>query len=125
MFKRFAALAAVVLMCNLAMGQKGWTKTPSGSYKIERVWDETLGDYTFANAIATYRNTTDRTFEKAVTLKATFYDKSGGIIDTCVRSFFCFETGPIKPGFEDSIKFEIECTKGQLKSASVKITKAY
>lgn len=124
MKKTLAALAALVVMFGLAIGQDGWTNTPSGSFKIERVWEETMGQNTFANAIVTYKNTTSKTFTQAVTIKGTFLDKSDGVIDTCSRSFFCFEVGPIPPGFEDSVKLEIDCGKGQLGSVSVKISRA-
>jgi hypothetical protein len=124
MKKSFAALAALAVMCGMAMGQGQWTDTPQGSFRIDRVWEETLGQNTFANAIVTYKNTTSKTFEKAVTIKGTFLDKSGGVIDICERSFFCFEVGPIPPGFEDSVKLEIDCRKGQLGSVSAKIARA-
>lgn len=124
MKKHIASIAALMVLFGLAMGQGEWTNTPSGSFKIERVWEETLGQNTFANAIVTYKNTTSKTFTKAVTIKGTFLDKADGVIDICERSFFCFEIGPIKPGFEDSVKLEIDCRKGQLKSISVKIARA-
>lgn len=123
MFKRFAGLAALVVACNLAMGQGQWTNTPQGSFRIDRVWEETVGQYTFAYAIVSYKNTTSKTFSEAVTIKGTFLDKADGVIDICERSFFCFEVGPIPPGFEDSVKLEIECRKGQLGSVSAKISR--
>lgn len=124
MKKTLAALAALAVLFGLAMGQDGWTNTASGSFKIERVWEETVGQNTFAYAIVTYKNTTPKTFKKVVTIKGTFLDKSGGVIDTCSRSFFCFEIGPIPPGFEDSVKLAIDCGKGQLGSVIVKIAMA-
>jgi len=125
MKKHIVALAALVVVCAFAMaGDAEWTKTESGSFRIDRLWEETLGQNTFATAIVTYKNTTSKTFEKVVTIKGTFLDKSDGVIDICERSFFCFEVGPIPPGFEDSIKLEINCGKGQLRSVSVKIARA-
>jgi hypothetical protein len=83
MKKHLAVIAALLVLFGFALGQDEWTKTPLGSFKIERVWDETVGNYTFGNAIVTYKNTTATTFTKAVTIKGTFYDRADHVIDTC------------------------------------------
>ncbi|OGP62751.1 MAG: hypothetical protein A2170_10065 [Deltaproteobacteria bacterium RBG_13_53_10] len=125
MFKRFAALAALVVVCSLAMAQDAeWTKTELGSFRVERFWEETLGDYTWATTIVTYKNTTKKTFTKNVTLRATIYDSQKKMVDTTTRSFFVFEYGPIKPDFEGTLKFEMGCAKGKAKSVSVRIDNA-
>jgi hypothetical protein len=118
-----AALAAVLLVCGV-IAQDKWTNTSSGSFKIDRFWEETVGDYTCTYTIVTYRNTTDRTFTSAVTIQATIYDNNDKTIDMNERSFFFYEIGPIKPGFEDSVKIPIECARGQSKSVSVRIKSA-
>jgi hypothetical protein len=125
MLKRYAALASVVVVCGLAAAQgEEWTKTEFGSVKIERFWEETVGNYTCSYTIVTYKNTTQRTFTKNVTIRATVYDSQQKMVDTNTRSFFAHEYGPIKPGFEGTVKIPIDCAKGQAKSVSVKIDNA-
>lgn len=108
----------------LFAGQDEWTRTEFGSFKIERFWEETLGNYTCSYTIVTYRNTTQKTFDKNVTIRATVYDSQKKVVDTNTRSFFVHEYGPIKPGFEGTLKIPVECAKGQAKSVSVKIDNA-
>jgi hypothetical protein len=95
-----------------------------GTFKIERFWEETVGQYTCSYTIVSYRNTTQRTFTKNVTIQATVYDSQKNVVDTGERSFFAFEVGPIGPGFEGTVKIPIDCAKGQASSVSVKIESA-
>jgi len=118
-FLIFIGLGAILLA-----GQDEWTKTEFGSFKIERFWEETVGQYTCSYTIVTYRNTTQKTFTKNVTIRATVYDSQKKVVDTNTRSFFAHEYGPIKPGFEGTVKIPIECARGQAKSVSVKIDNA-
>jgi hypothetical protein len=108
----------------LFSGQDDWTRTEFGSFKIERFWEETVGDYTCSYAIVTYKNTTQKTFDENVTIRATVYDSQKRVVDTNTRSFFAHEYGPIKPGFEGTVKIPVECAKGQAKSVSAKIDNA-
>jgi len=108
----------------LFAGQEEWTRTEFGSFKIERFWEETVGNYTCSYTIVTYRNTTKKTFYKNVTIRATVYDSQKKVVDTNTRSFFADEYGPIKPGFEGTVKIPVECAKGQARSVSVKIDNA-
>jgi hypothetical protein len=125
MFKRFAALAALVAACGLAMaGYAEWTKTESGSFKIDRFWEETVGQYTCSYTIVSYKNTTNKTFTAQVSIQATVYDAQKNVVDMNTRSFFAHEYGPIKPGFEGTVKIPVECAAGQAKSVSVKIDRA-
>jgi hypothetical protein len=103
---------------------KDWIKTEFGSYRIDRFWEETVGDYTCSYTIVSYKNTTEKTFTRQVTIRATVYDTRENVIDTNTRSFFSYEYGPIKPGFEGTVKIPVECKKGQAKSVSVKIDNA-
>jgi len=112
------------LGATLFAGQDEWTKTEFGSFKVERFWEETVGDYTCSYTIVTYRNTTQKTFDKNVTIRATVYDSQKKVVDTNTRSLFAHEYGPIKPGFEGTVKIPIECARGQAKSVSVKIDNA-
>lgn len=95
-----------------------------GKYTVERFWEDTTGDYTCAYTIVSYKNTTSRTFTSAVTIRATIYDAEGQVIDTNDRSFFAHEYGPIRPGFEGTVKIPIECRRGQAKSVKVRIESA-
>lgn len=95
-----------------------------GTFKVERFWEETVGDYTCSYTIVSYRNTTQRTFTKNVTIQATLYDSQKNVVNTNTRSFFAFEVGPIGPGFEGTVKIPIDCAKGQASSVSVKIESA-
>lgn len=103
---------------------KDWIKTEYGSYRIDRFWEETVGNYTCSYTIVSYKNTTAKTFESQVTIRATIYDSQKNVIDTNTRSFFAHEYGPIKPGFEGTVKIPIECKKDEAKSVSVKIDNA-
>lgn len=116
--------AVCLAVGSLLPSQDGWTKTLSGSFKIERFWEETVGDFTCTYTIISYKNTTQRTFDKNVTFRASIYDAGKNMIDTNTRSFFAHEYGPIKPGFEGTIKIPIECRPGQSKTVSVRIDNA-
>jgi hypothetical protein len=104
--------------------ENAWIKSEFGSFKVERFWEETVGNYTCSYTIVTYRNTTQKTFEANVTIRASVYDSQKRMVDTNTRSFFAHEHGPIKPGFEGTVKIPVECDKGQAKSVSVKIDSA-
>lgn len=108
----------------LFSGQDDWTKTDSGSFKIERFWEETVGQYTCSYTIVSYKNTTNKTFTAQVEIQATVYDAQKKVVDMNTRSFFAHEHGPIRPGFEGTVKIPVECARGQAKSVSVKISKA-
>lgn len=101
-----------------------WITTEFGSFKIERFWEETLGDYNCTYTLVTYRNTTNKTYNKYVTIRATIYDFNNGMINTNTRSFYVNEYGPIKTEFEGILKIPVECEKGQANSVSVRIDKA-
>ncbi len=103
---------------------EGWTSTKLGSLKIDRFWEESFSNYNVVYVLVTYRNTTERTFSRAVTIRATILDGSRSKIDTNSRSFFSFEHGPIGPGFEGDVKIPIECAKGVAKYVSVAIETA-
>lgn len=122
----FSAAVFLFLTHNLLFPAEGqnWQKTAYGSIRIDRFWEETVGDYTCSYTIVSYKNTTERTFSSQVTIRATIYDSKENVIDTNTRSFFAHEHGPIKPGFEGTLKIPIECNKGQAKSVTVKIDKA-
>ena len=124
MRKGFILLMAGCLVAAVSFGQDGWTKTDSGSFKIERFWEETVGQYTCTYTLISYKNTSQKTFNKNVTFRATIFDSKENMIDTNTRSFFAHEYGPIKPGFEGTLKIPIDCSPGRAKSASAKIDNA-
>jgi hypothetical protein len=124
MRKGFVLLAVVCLVVGVVFGQSGWTKTEYGSYKIERFWEETVGQFTCTYTIVSYKNTSQTTFAKNVTFRIAVYDAKGNMIDTEPRSFFAFEYGPIKPGFEGTLKVAVSAAPGQAKSSSAKIESA-
>ena len=111
----------------LAQGEEEnkWVETENGSFKIERFWEETVGDYTCTYTIVRYKNTTNKTFKNQVEIEATVYDAKDKVVNMNTRSFFAYEYGPIKPGFEGTVKIPLECKKGQGKSVSVRISKAW
>lgn len=117
-----AVLIFVGFVAVLFSEQDEWTKTDSGSFKIERFWEETVGQYTCSYTIVSYKNTTNKTFTAQVEIQATVYDAQKKVVDMNTRSFFAHEYGPIKPGFEGTVKIPVECAKGQAKSVSVKIS---
>jgi hypothetical protein len=121
----WAGVVCIALASGIVLGKgDDWHSTERGSFKIERFWEETVGDYTCSYTIVSYRNTTSRTFESQVTIQAAVYDAQDKMVDTNERSFFAHEHGPIGPGFEGTVKIPVECSPNQAKSVSVKITKA-
>lgn len=126
--KRIFWIIGLIVFLNhsliLFSGQEEWKETEFGSFKIERFWEETVGDYTCTYTLVSYKNTTDKIFNEKVTIRATIYDSQKKMIDTNTRSFFAHEYGPIRPGFEGTVKIPIECAKGQAKSVSVRIDSA-
>lgn len=109
---------------SLAEVKEDWTKTSFGSFNIERFWEETHGEYTCTYTLVSYKNTTEKTFEEKVTIRATIYDSQENMIDTNTRSFFAHEYGPIEPGFEGTVKIPIPCKEGQAKFVKVGIDSA-
>jgi len=75
----------------------------AGSIKIDRVWED--GD--FGYALVSYTNDTKSTFNRVVTIKCTALGKNDKKININTRSFFTHEYGPIKPGFEGTLKIPI------------------
>lgn len=71
---------------------------------IDRIWVD--GDYAYA--LVTFKNTSTKTYKRSVTIKCIAYDASGNKLGINTRSFFCFNIGPIEPGFEDTLKVPIE-----------------
>ena len=103
---------------------KKWTETEFRSFRVDRFWEETVGNYTCSYTLVTYKNTTTKTFNSAVTIRATIYDSKENKLDTNTRSFFTHEYGPRKPGFEGVLKIPIECEKGRARSVSVGVDHA-
>jgi len=123
--KRVASILAGLLLASTMMAQESeWTKTEFGAFKIERFWEETVGEYTCSYTIVSYWNHTFKTFEKNVTVRASVYDSQKRMVDTNTRSFFAHEYGPITPGFKGTVKIPIQCEKGQARSVSVGIDNA-
>ena len=104
--------------------EKVWIQTSHGSYKIERFWEETTGDYTCSYTLVSYRNTTNKTFSKLVSIKAIVYDTNNKMLNMNTRSFFAYEYGSIIPGFEGVVKIPVECERGKASTVSVSIEKA-
>lgn len=71
---------------------------------IDRIWIK--GDYAYA--LVTYTNTSKTTFNSSVEIKCIAFDSFGNKIAMNTGSFFCFNIGPIKPGFEDTLEVLIE-----------------
>jgi len=67
-----------------------WISTTSGSYRVERLWQE--GSLTYA--LVSYRNTTSRTFKDRVTITALFYDANNRMLDMQDRALYAFKNGP-------------------------------
>ena len=105
MKKYLLAFLAIFLLNNIAF---------AGSLKIDRVWVD--GDYGYA--LVTYINDTTSTFENAVTIKCIALDSKGNKININTRSFFAHEYGPIKPGFEGTLKVPVELHGASMKSMS-------
>ena len=80
-----------------------WIATSFGSYRIERMWEES--SYTYI--LVSYRNTTNRTFSSMVTLTAVLYDANNRMLDMNDRSFFASDSGPMSPGFEGTVKISV------------------
>ena len=78
-----------------------WVSTSFGSYRVERMWEESR--YTYV--LVSYRNTTSRTFNDIVTITAFLYDANNCMLDMEDKSFYAFENGPMSPGFEGTLKF--------------------
>jgi hypothetical protein len=120
----FLVASFLFLIPNLLLFAGDWKDTEFGSFKIERFWEETVGDYTCSYTLVTYRNTTKKTFSGGVTIRATVYDSNKNMVDSNTRSLFALEYGTIKPGFEGIVKIPIDCNPGKAHSVSVKIDSA-
>jgi len=83
-----------------------WVSTPSGSYRVERLWQE--GSFTYA--LVSYRNTTGRTFKDTITITALFYDANNRMLDMEDKSLYASENGPMAPSFESTVKIMSTCT---------------
>lgn len=104
--KRCLLLLSVILLLN--------NTATAGSLKIDRVWAD--GD--FGYALVSYTNDTKSTFKRAVTIKCTALDENSKKININTRSFFAHEYGPIKPGFEGTLKIPIDLHGIPMKSVS-------
>jgi len=82
-----------------------WISTTSGSYRVERLWQE--GSLTYA--LVSYRNTTSRTFKDRVTITALFYDANNRMLDMEDKSLYASENGPMAPSFESTVKIMSTC----------------
>lgn len=96
-----------------------------GDAKIERWWEENTGDNCWVYILVSYENTTTSTFNGAVEVIGTIYDKAGNMIDQDDGYFFAHEVGSITPGFTGTVKLMISSTKGRAQKADVRVTKAY
>lgn len=76
--------------------------------RINNKWHKNSTTY----LIVSYKNNTDETFKNAVTIKCNTLNKDGDIINTNSRSFFAFEHGEMKPGFNNSLKLHINDIEG-------------
>lgn len=103
--KHLFAVLAIFLLINIAF---------AGSLNIDRVWVD--GDYGYA--LVSYVNDSTSTFDKAVTIKCIALDPKGNKININRRSFFAYEYGPIKPGFEGTLKIPVELHGVSMKSMS-------
>ena len=104
--------------------EEGWIQTSYGSYKVDRFWGETLGDYGCIYFLVSYKNTTTKKFTKLVSIRAAVYDADDNMLNMNTRSFFSHEYGTIVPGFEGTLKIPVECKERDVKSVSVTILKA-
>jgi len=79
-----------------------------GTLKLERAWETGEGTrFATGYALVSYENTTNRTFQQAVTIRCDALDTGGGKIGTNTRSFFVFKHGPIQPGFRGTEEIPI------------------
>jgi len=93
---------------------------------IDRVWSSNEGtEYAIGYALITFKNTTEETFKNQVTIQCTAIGYNGKKINSNERSFFAFERGPIKPGFEGTLKVPVELYGRRMKSMSCAVTTAY
>jgi len=83
-----------------------WISTPSGSYRVERLWQE--GSFTYA--LVSYRNTTSRTFKDTITITALFYDANNRMLDMQDGNLYAFKNGPMSSDFEGTVKIMSSCT---------------
>ena len=83
-----------------------WVSTPSGSYRVERLWQE--GSFTYA--LVSYRNTTSRTFKDTITITALFYDANNRMLDMQDGNLYAFKNGPMSSDFEGTVKIMSSCT---------------
>jgi len=83
-----------------------WVSTPSGSYRVERLWQE--GSFTYA--LVSYRNTTSRTFNDSITITALFYDANNRMLDMEDQTLYALKNDPMAPGFESTVKIMSTCT---------------
>ena len=67
-----------------------WISTPSGSYRVERLWQE--GSYTYT--LVSYRNMTSLIFKDSITINALFYDANNRMLDMQDRALYAFKNGP-------------------------------
>jgi len=84
----------------------------AGSLKIDRIWVE----HDYAYALVSYKNDSDKTFKRFVTVECTAIDPQGNKININKRSFFSHDYGPIVPGFEGTVKIPIRLNEKTLKS---------
>ena len=86
--------------------------TYAGLIEIERIWVK--GDTGYA--LITYTNDSEKTFTKQVVIKCTAIGQDGKKININSETISCDEVGPIKPGFEETIKISIELFGVKMKS---------
>ncbi len=90
------ALCLSLSTINIAYGES--------QLNVDRIWQEN----DFSYAMVTYTNKTKSTFNNAVTIKCIATDHAGNKINYNTRSFFAHEYGPIKPGFQGTLKVPIK-----------------
>ena len=84
-------------------------KLKQSEVTIENTWHE----YSSTYVVVSYINKTNKTFNNAVTIKCAILDSKNNIINTNSRTFFNHEYGPIKPGFQNSLKIPISDVENQ------------
>lgn len=72
--------------------------------RVKNVWHV----YDTLNAVVTYTNTSNKTFDNGVTITCKALDSDGNVINTGEQSFYNNQYGAIKPGFTGKVKVLID-----------------
>lgn len=95
-----------------------WPVTAMAEVTIQNNWHENGTTY----AVVEYRNTSNKTYSNAVTIRCNTISADGKTINTNTRSFFKHEYGPIAPGFSGTVKVPIS-DAGNKKAVNITCTK--